>query len=264
MLCTYERGRNRLDIRQFEASINKLFHNELLEDFDDDYGFTNKSNNSISTIGYSTNLSLETIERAAEGKADLMITHHDAWDFIYGLKEECMKKLKEYNISHFWIHGPLDYIPFGTCTSLMNVLGIDRTVQYSTFKNGEFPGIGEYNETLDFYTLVEKMNKKLNERVRVWRNNKKDVKRIGLLTGAGHSTNNIKYALEKGCDTYITGEATLYSIQYAQYVGINLIAGSHTFTEIFGVESLAKKLVDLNQQVKTIQLKEDHFELNQK
>lgn len=95
-----------MNITKFNATINELFPRELLEEFNDDYGFTNTSNNMIKTIGYSTNLSIEVIEQAKAAQVDLIITHHDAWDFIYGLKDECTKRLKEYNISHFWIMGP--------------------------------------------------------------------------------------------------------------------------------------------------------------
>ena len=45
-----------------------------------------------------------------------------------------------------------------------------------------------------------------------------------------------------GCDTYITGEANLYSVQYARHLNMNLIVGTHTHTEFPGVESLANKL----------------------
>ncbi|WP_405098630.1 Nif3-like dinuclear metal center hexameric protein [Oceanobacillus sp. FSL H7-0719] len=251
-------------LEQFERYIQTLFNQELLEEFEDDYGFTYTSNSSISTIGYATNLSIETIEKAAENDVDLMITHHDAWDFIYGLREECIKKLEEYNISHFWIHGPLDFIEFGTCTSLMNVIGIDCVIKYSVFDNGEKPGVGGFNKAVDFYVLVQRLRDTLEEPVRFWKNNNKQVKKIGVLTGAGHSTDYIKMAVDDGCDTYITGEATLYTIQYAQFAGINLLAGSHTFTEIFGVESLANKIQELNQDIKIVKLKESHVELNHK
>ncbi|WP_338789478.1 Nif3-like dinuclear metal center hexameric protein [Metabacillus sp. FJAT-53654] len=252
-----------MNLKQFEHYIKRLFHEELLEELNGDYGFTNKSNDSISTIGYATNLSIETIEKAAENNIDLMVTHHDAWDFIYGLKEECLKKLKEYNISHFWIHGPLDFIEFGTCTSLMNVIGIDNIIKHSVYDNGDVPGVGVFSEPIEFNVLVQKMIDKLEEPVRFWRNNDKMVKKVGVLTGAGHSTTHIKIAREEGCDTYITGEATLYTIQYAKFVGINLLVGSHTFTEIFGVESLANKIQELNKDIIIIKLKEDHIELNQ-
>ncbi|MBM7692161.1 putative NIF3 family GTP cyclohydrolase 1 type 2 [Peribacillus deserti] len=84
-----------MNLNEFKVIITKLFNRELLEEFQDDYGFTNESNICISKIGYCTNLSIDTIEKAAENKVDLMITHHDAWDFIYGLREQCIKKLKE-------------------------------------------------------------------------------------------------------------------------------------------------------------------------
>lgn len=253
-----------MNLEQFEKYIQKLFNRKLLEEFDDDYGFTNKSNDSISKIGYSTNLSIETIEMAAENNVDLMVTHHDAWDFLYGLREECLKKLEEYNISHFWIHGPLDFIDFGTCTSLMNVIGIDSVVKYSAFDHGDVPGVGEFSKPIDLNVLVQRMREKLEEPVRFWKNNKKQVKKVGVLTGAGHSSNNIKMAVDEGCDTYITGEATLYTIQYAQFVGINLLVGSHTFTEIFGVETLANKIQEFDKDIKLVKLKENHFELNHK
>ncbi|WP_078380792.1 Nif3-like dinuclear metal center hexameric protein [Sutcliffiella halmapala] len=250
-----------MDLKKFEESIIKLFKKEFLDAFEDEHGFTNKTNNSISRVGYSTNLSLETIDIAIKNKIDLMITHHDAWDFIYGLRDDCIKKLKEHSISHFWIHSPLDFIEFGTCTSLMKVLEIDTIKQYSRFTNGETPGIGEFNETVDFPILVDRMRTKLNEPVRAWKNNNKGVKKVGVLTGAGHSTNHIKFALEAGCDTYITGEATLYTIQYAQFVGINLLVGSHTFTEIYGVESLAKRIQEFNNDIEIMELREEHVEI---
>lgn len=251
-----------MEIEQFEHHIKQLFKEDLLEKFHDDYGFTYKSNKVISKIGYSTNLSIESIEEAAKNNVDLMVTHHDAWDFIYGLKEECLNKLQEYDISHFWIHGPLDFIEFGTCTSLMNVIGIDNIISYSFYNNGDVPGVGEFSAPTDFEVLVQKMRNELEEPVRAWRNNDKRVKKVGVLTGAGHSSNHIKMAVEAGCDTYITGEATLYTIQYAQFVGINLLVGSHTFTEIFGVESLANKLKHLDNEIELVKLKEEHFEFN--
>lgn len=252
----------KMKLEEFDLSIKKLFHHDLLEVFDDDFGFTNRLNHSITVIGYSTNLSIEIIEKAAANNVDLLLTHHDAWDFIYGLREECMKKLIEHNISHFWIHGPLDYIDFGTCTSLMNKLGIDQLLKPSTYTDrGENPGIGEFKEPVSFDVLVEKMSNELDEPIRSWQNNAKEVKRIGVLTGAGHATNHLQTALNEGCDTYITGEATLYTIQYAQFAGINLLVGSHTYTEIFGVESLARKIQDLNDDLKIVRLDESHFEL---
>ena len=42
----------------------------------------------------------------------------------------------------------------------------------------------------------------------------------------------------------MTGEYVLYSQQYAQHVGMNLLVGSHTNTEILGVESLVHRIAE--------------------
>ncbi|WP_082394830.1 Nif3-like dinuclear metal center hexameric protein [Caloranaerobacter sp. TR13] len=59
----------------------------------------------------------------------------------------------------------------------------------------------------------------------------------------------------------MTGEKNLYTIEYAKFARINLIIGSHTFTEVFGVESLAKKIKDKFDDVDIIRLKEEYLEV---
>lgn len=60
----------------------------------------------------------------------------------------------------------------------------------------------------------------------------------------------------------LTGECNLYTIQYAQFKGINLIIGSHTFTEFFGIQSLALKLNDNKKELEVVRLNEEHYEAN--
>ena len=251
-----------MNISEFQETLHELIDKQLWHDHEGDFGFLNRSNTFINKVGYCTNLTPATIEQAIIHKVDLMITHHDAWDFIYGLKDECMKLLTQHNISHFFIHGPLDYVEFGTCTSLMKVLEMDTIIKYSTFEGDSIPGVGEYTKSMPFGMFAERMQTTLNEPVRVWKNNQQELKRIGILTGAGNSTNHIKSAVDNGCDTYITGEVNLYTIQYAQLVGINLFVGSHTFTEIFGVETLVKKIHEFHPTLEMVQLFEPHDELN--
>jgi dinuclear metal center YbgI/SA1388 family protein len=251
-----------VDIHTFKSTIQELFSKELPQFDEDEYGFTYIADRPITRIGYCTNLSMETIEKAARNNVDFLLTHHDAWSFIHGLREECVRRLKELNISHFYIHAPLDFVQFGTFTSLMNEIGIDIITQYSYYEDGDVPGFGEFNDELSFKELVQRMRDKLKEPVRSWKNNSLPVKKVGMMTGAGHSTDYIKLAVDAGCDTYITGEATLYSIQYAEFAGINLIVGSHTYTEIFGVRSLAKKIKEAETTIEIVEVEERHFELD--
>ncbi|MFC7370296.1 Nif3-like dinuclear metal center hexameric protein [Fictibacillus iocasae] len=250
-----------MNSNEFNRIINNLFKDELPLFDDDEYGFTYCAQEKWKKLAYATNLSFETIEKAAESNADFLLTHHDAWDFIYGMKEACITRLKKLGISHYYIHSPLDYVKFGTCTSLMHALGVDDRITLSYYNNGGIPGTGEYQVPLELHQLVERMSGVLGEQVRWWKNSTRPVKKIGMMTGAGHSTDYMKIAIEHGCDTYITGEATLYSIQYAEFTGMNLIAGSHTHTEIFGVESLARKIQTEVHELEICKIIESHFEL---
>lgn len=83
---------------------------------------------------------------------------------------------------------------------------------------------------------------------------------MGLVCGGGGLTPDVKIAYEKNCDVYITGEKILYTIEYAQFIGMNLIIGSHTFTEIFGIEGLAKKIASHFSDIEIVRLHEDHLE----
>lgn len=55
---------------------------------------------------------------------------------------------------------PLDFIEFGTCTSLFNEIAIDTILEYSTYEEEELPGIGEFKAPIAFLNLVERLEEK--------------------------------------------------------------------------------------------------------
>ncbi|MEO2260450.1 Nif3-like dinuclear metal center hexameric protein [Paenibacillus amylolyticus] len=250
-------------IQQFRSHIDELF-GQLLKDFNEneEYGYCNFSSANYKKIGYATNITPEIILQAAEKNVDLLVTHHDAWDFVYGMKERCLELLKEYNIAHFYIHLPLDYAEFGTCNSLLRLLGASNIIQQSRQVEGQSSiGIGEFDSPITIEKLLGVMTNLLGERVYFQRNNNKEIRRIGMITGAGNGTNQLREALNSNCDVYITGEKTLYTIQYAKFINMNIIIGSHTFTEIFGVRSLVHKVQEKFQDIEVLQLNEEHNEV---
>ncbi|MBP1994456.1 Nif3-like dinuclear metal center hexameric protein [Paenibacillus eucommiae] len=251
-----------MEAEQFRTTMESYF-GDLLIQFDEgeEFAFYEYGPKAMKRMGYATNISPEIVVQAAEKKIDLIITHHDAWDFVYGMKEKCHTLLKEYGISHFFVHLPLDYAAFGTCNSLFKAIGINELIQQSSHRDGKsIPGVGEFMVPITFEELSERVGIVLNEKVKSWKNSDNLIKRVGIITGAGNSTQNIRDALHAGCDVYITGEKILYTVQYAQFVGMNLIVGSHTFTEIFGVRSLAEKLGKEFDDLDIVELKEEHFE----
>lgn len=251
-----------MKMNDFENLIIQLF-GVWLEEFENDgeYGFTHKVEKEIKVIAYATNLTPETVEKAYNSRADLLITHHDAWDFVYGMKEACVDELRKHVISHYFSHYPLDFVEFGTSTALFEKIKIDEITTFSTFKdNQEFPGIGLYHKPISFMKLKERLEQVLGEPVKAWENHDRPINKVGILTGAGNHTALIQYAKKQDCDAYITGEQSLYSVQYAKFAGIHLFVGSHTFTEIFGVENLVVRVKEIYPNVKMVRLQEEHIE----
>ncbi|WP_206426423.1 Nif3-like dinuclear metal center hexameric protein [Bacillus sp. PK3-056] len=55
-------------------------------------------------------------------------------------------------------------------------------------------------------------------------------------------------------------DAEVHTIQYAEFKGINLIIGSHTFTKFFGIQSLALKWNERIKELKVVRLSKEHYE----
>lgn len=251
-----------MDVLHIVEKINDLFNVKNKEIYFSESGITYNADKKVEKIGYCVNLTLETIEEARIHGVHMMMTHHDAWDEIYGLKEACIEKLKEYGISHYYNHLPLDDCNFGTNDSLLKKLNLENAKRTHEWEGLYFGRIAEYDEEIEFNELVKNIENLLEEPVRFWRFNDKKVKRVGLVCGNGGSTTCLKEAVENKCDVYITGECNLYTIQYAKFKWVNLIIGSHTFTEFFGIQNLALKLNENKRKLVIVRLNEEHYEAN--
>jgi dinuclear metal center YbgI/SA1388 family protein len=249
-------------IKEFEKFIIDIFTKEKLDMVKDqgEYGFTNLGCGEIIKVGYCTNLTMESAQEAADNGVHLLITHHDAWQWMEGMKSDILEILKANNITHFYIHTPLDDAEFGNNVSLLRKLGFEVIDKFAN-EEGMYCGrIGKIEKPITFEELVSKIETLLEEPVRSWKNNNRLVNRIGVLTGAGFSAKDMKEAIDLGCDVYFTGEKILYTVEYAKYRHMNLIVGSHTFTEIFGLESLGQLLKERYLDLEVIKIKEEHIE----
>lgn len=243
-----------------EKFIESLFDTRSSDCFARESGITVRGAEEIKKVGYCTNLTLDTVEEAIRHDVNLMVTHHDAWDSMFGLKDACRERLLRGGISHYFNHLPLDDCDFGTNNSLAEKLGL-RIIEKSHMEDGFYCGrIAEFGEATMFEELVSRLELVLEEPVQAWKFRCGPIGRVGLVCGGGGLTPDVREASEKGCDTYITGEKTLYTIEYAKFMGMNLIVGSHTFTEVFGIESLAKRVKRRFGDIEIVRLTEDHLE----
>jgi len=243
-----------------ERTIRDLLGSSTLDQYPDGWGFTVKGREPIRRLGYATNLTPETVEEAIKSGVDFILTHHKAWDFLYGMGELCSTRLQEAGIGHLYAHAVLDAADFGQVEALLARLGI-AVVEKANLYEGLWAGrVGVCDPPVPLEELVRRMEALLEEPVRAWKNHERLIRRVACTTGGGSMTNDVKDAVDRECDVYITGEKVLYTVLYARFAGIDLIVGSHTFTEIFGVESLAHKIKERFPDLEVVRLKEEHLE----
>ena len=126
-----------MDLEACEKFLTSLFDQAAL--VPGEYGLTCRAGSVIKRIGYATNLTPEVISSATDHEVDLIVTHHDAWDFIYGMKDDCVGMLTKNRISHYFAHLPLDAVDFGTGAAFGRCLGgqiEDKIAVYKGFTCG--------------------------------------------------------------------------------------------------------------------------------
>ena len=240
--------------------LNKRFKTRDKTDFCEESGITFDSGKPVQHVGYCTNLTPQAVKQATIQGVDLLITHHDAWDFVFGLKDESLRLLQEYGISHYFNHAPLDDCEFGTNSSLVKELGWTEVKKVCETEGYMAGVIARPPAGTGFERIVAGLEALLEEKVLSWKFHRRPIVKAFIVCGAGHLTSDMQEAVEEECDLYITGEKILYTLEYAQLHRINLIVGSHTFIELFGVKGMAEQLKEIKPDLKITLIREEHLE----
>jgi len=237
-----------------------LFDAGQLEQCPDEWGFTWASDRPIRRVGYATNLTVEVAREGIAQGVDLLLTHHDTWPFLYGMREACADLLHPRGISHCFFHAPLDAADFGTSAALAKRLGLRVTGKCLAYRDIFLCGrVAQPEQPLELDAVKALLTEALDEPVRAWAHNASPVQKVCIAAGGAHVTDLLKEAVDQGCDTYITGEKILYTLEYARLAGLNLLVGSHTGTELLGVEAMAQRVAE-GCAVQAVRLVEEHVE----
>jgi putative NIF3 family GTP cyclohydrolase 1 type 2 len=220
----------------YEEILYKCFPSNLLNEDKKEWGIVGDCE-TPKLLAYATTLTPDVVEDASQNNVNVIITHHAAWDFMYEQKEKAEQLLKKYKITNVWCHLPLDKADFGTAVSLLSLLNCEP---FAKLNNGE-GRMSKTTSTQTFDEIKSILNKKLSEVPAREYDAKIKIKNIATLTGAGTFTNYLKEALKHEVDLFITGETSLYLLEYAKYHNVSVLIYSHNYTEVFGVKALAKR-----------------------
>ena len=215
--------------------MDVLFTRELLDAHPDEWGIAGYCDHPVS-VGYATTITPETIRAAVDRNVDVIVTHHDAWEFIFEQREEVRSLLRKHGLTHIWAHLPLDLADFGTSAMLLSEIGCTPVAKLA--KNAG--RVGELSEPASLATVGSNLTSLLSEEPCREHDANRAVRRVGTVTGAGFYTHYLREALRYDIDLYVTGETSLFLLEYAKFQ--NVLIYSHNYSELPGVRAFAGRI----------------------
>ncbi|EEB73390.1 Nif3-like dinuclear metal center hexameric protein [Thermococcus sp. AM4] len=195
----------------------------------------------VERIAFAVDTTLRTIERAAKGKADMLIVHHGMiWgglNYITGIHYKRLKALIENGLNLYVAHLPLDAHPeVGNNVGLLRLLDLEPRGPFGEYKGLSIGFYGEFEEPQPIEKVAQIMAEKLDTTVRTYEFGEREVKTVGAISGAGAFA--LEEAYRKGIDLLITGEFSHADYLTALDLPQSVLVAGHYKTETLGVKAL--------------------------
>jgi dinuclear metal center YbgI/SA1388 family protein len=207
------------------------------------------STQQVDHVAFAVDAAVETIDRARDAGADLLVTHHGlSWggfERVTGKHYRRIAALLDADIALYVSHLPLDgHQERGNAAGVADVLDLGNRSPFGEL-GGEYIGQrGTANDPYTVDTLAERLEANLDtdgEDVQVLDFGPSPIRDIAILTGSGADW--LGEAIEKGVDALVTGEGKQQAYHEAREAGIHVFLAGHYATETFGVRNL-QALVD--------------------
>jgi len=201
----------------------------------------------LGKIAFAVDACLEVFKRAAEAGAGLIFVHHGLfWGKplrIEGSHRERIKFLLDNNIALYAVHLPLDQHPqLGNNAILAEMLGIKEPEPFGLYHGKKIGYKGNLSAPLTVEEAVKRITYMGRPPLGVFPFGKKESSSCAVI--AGGAASEAFQALEQGIDLYVSGESSHTVYHHAMEGRLNIIAGGHYSTEIWGVRRIMEECVN--------------------
>jgi dinuclear metal center YbgI/SA1388 family protein len=203
----------------------------------------------VSKVATGVSANLETLERATDGGAELVISHHGLlWgDEVTPLSVPMAARLRALLCSQTSLaayHLPLDAHPeIGNNALLRDALGLEADERPFGRAKGSAVGlIGRVPDPIDIAELRRRLTEAVGQEPLVFDSGPDRISTVGIVTGSGGFA--VHEAGPMGLDALITGEPSEPVMAEAREYGVHFLAGGHYATETFGIRRLGELVAE--------------------
>ena len=200
----------------------------------------------VSRVAVAVSASRACFEQAAAQAADMLIVHHGLfWDnesrVIGTVMRGRLETLFHHDMSLLGYHLCLDKHPeIGNNALGLRALGATPVERDAPL--GAVGYVGGFSKPLPWDDLAARVRNVFGGEPCFFPTGPAETSRLGLITGGAGSPAYVTEAVERGCDTYLTGALSEPAPAVAAELRINLIGAGHYNTEKLGVQAVGRLL----------------------
>lgn len=208
------------------------------------------SDNMISRVLTTLEITDEIIQEAIDEDVDMIITHHP---LIFGsikavdfrdMTGSYIVKLMNAGISVYSSHTPFDKVEGGNNDYLAELIGLRDISGFTDGEDVDMIGrVGMLSHPVPLAFMVDLIAEKLDmepEQIRYTGYPDQMITTVGMCTGAGADL--MELAMANGCQLFITGDLKYHDAQKAKALGLAVIDAGHYGTEKTFTWNFADKL----------------------
>ncbi|GHT44131.1 GTP cyclohydrolase 1 type 2 [Endomicrobiia bacterium] len=198
----------------------------------------------IKKIAFGVDASLETFKSTAAAGAGMLFVHHGLfWGHplaLAGNHRQRIKFLLDNNIALYAVHLPLDQHPtLGNNAALAELLGLEQIEPFGLYHGRKIGYKGILAKPISIEEAVKRISFKGRPPLGVYPFGKKENAACAVISGG--AADETLQAIEEGMDLYITGESSHQVYHQILEGRINMIAGGHYSTEVWGVRKVMEQ-----------------------
>ncbi|MDR0557295.1 MAG: Nif3-like dinuclear metal center hexameric protein [Treponema sp.] len=195
----------------------------------------------IRKIAFATDACMETFERAAESGAGMLFVHHGLfWGKTWALADAHRRRLKfllNKNIALYAVHLPLDKHPqYGNNITLVRKLGVESPEPFGTYHGQKIGWKGMVSAPITIEDAISRISYMGMPPLSVLRFGTSRMLHVAVVSGGAPEA--VREAASEGIDLFVTGDASHEWYHYALESRVNVIAGGHYATEVWGVRAI--------------------------